>query len=215
MRVYGYRDYDHYVEQQTLANVKKLNRCWATRDMTSTFAKHYRKFRKDPATILCHGSRNGMEVRWFGEEFPEALVLGTDISYTATKFPNQVQWDMQKENPDWIGKWDMIYTNSLDHVTDFHGTLRTIFHQLTMDGLFILDYTIPRPQCNDKPTITDPLDVSYNELKQGLRGADFKVIQENQYYEKEYADYSKKYPHKVMNYEIDSYYFICQKNRRD
>ena len=84
-----------------------------------------------------------------------------------------------------------------------------------MDGLFNLDYTIPRPQCNDKPTITDPLDVSYKELKQGLRGADFKVIQENQYYEKEYADYSKKYPHKVMNYEIDSYYFICQKNRRD
>lgn len=215
MRVYRYRDYDHYVEQQTLANVEKLNRCWATRDMTSTFAKHYRKFRKDPATILCHGSRNGMEVRWFGEEFPAAEVLGTDISYTATKFPNQVQWDMQKENPEWINKWDLIYTNSLDHVIDFIGTLNVICNQLSDDGLFILDYTIMRAECNDKPNATDPLDVSYKELKGGLRGADFKIIQENQYYEKEYVDYSKKYPHKVMNYEIDSYYFICQKNRRD
>lgn len=215
MRVYRYRDYEHYVEQQTLANVEKLNRCWATRDMTNKFAKYYQKIRKDPATILCHGSRNGQEVRWFGEEFPDALTLGTDISYTATKFPNQIQWDMQQENPEWIDKWDLIYTNSLDHVIDFIGTLNVICNQLSDDGLFILDYTIPRAECNDKPNISDPLDVSYKELKQGLRGADFEVIQESQYYEKEYRDYEKKYPHKVKNYQIDSYYFICRKNRRD
>jgi hypothetical protein len=201
MKVYRYRDYEHYVEQQTLANVNKLNWVWATRDMTSTFAKHYRKFRKDPATILCHGSRNGMEVRWFGEEFPEALVLGTDISHTATDFPNQVQWDMQKENPDWIGKWDMVYTNSLDHVTDFHGTLQTIYDQLTILGLFILDYTIWRDN-SIKPSISDALDVSYKELKRGLRVADFEVIQENQYYKNRYQQNDEK---------IDSYYFICQK----
>ena len=201
MKVYRYRDYEHYVEQQTLANVNKLNWVWATRDMTSTFAKHYRKFRKDPATILCHGSRNGMEVRWFGEEFPEALVLGTDISHTATDFPNQVQWDMQKENPNWIGKWDMVYTNSLDHVTDFHGTLQTIYDQLTILGLFILDYTIWRDN-SIKPSISDALDVSYKELKRGLRVADFEVIQENQYYKNRYQQNDEK---------IDSYYFICQK----
>ena len=201
MKVYRYRDYEHYVEQQTLANVNKLNWVWATRDMTSTFAKHYRKFRKDPATILCHGSRNGMEVRWFGEEFPEALVLGTDISHTATDFPNQVQWDMQKENPNWIGKWDMVYTNSLDHVTDFHGTLQTMYDQLTTLGLFILDYTIWRDN-SIKPSISDALDVSYKELKRGLRVADFEVIQENQYYKNRYQQNDEK---------IDSYYFICQK----
>ena len=32
MKVYGYRDYEHYVEQQTLANVNKLDWVWVTRD---------------------------------------------------------------------------------------------------------------------------------------------------------------------------------------
>ena len=105
MKVYGYRDYEHYVEQQTLANVNKLDWVWVTRDAVRFLAKHYRKFRNEPETVLCHGSRNGTEVKWFSEEFPAADVLGTDISHTATDFPNQVQWDMQKENPDWIGKW--------------------------------------------------------------------------------------------------------------
>ena len=201
MKVYGYRDYEHYVEQQTLANVNKLDWVWVTRDAVRFLAKHYRKFRNEPSTVLCHGSRNGTEVRWFGEEFPAADVLGTDISHTATDFPNQVQWDMQKENPDWIGKWDMVYTNSFDHVTDFHGTLQTIYDQLTTQGLFILDYTIWRDN-SIKPSISDPLDVSYKELREGLRDADFHVIQQNQYYTKEYLESGSP---------IDSYYFICKR----
>ena len=108
---------------------------------------------------------------------------------------------MQKENPNWIGKWDMVYTNSLDHVTDFHGTLQTIYDQLTILGLFILDYTIWRDN-SIKPSISDALDVSYKELKRGLRVADFEVIQENQYYKNRYQQNDEK---------IDSYYFICQK----
>lgn len=199
MRVYRYRDYDHYVEQQTLANVKKLDWIWVTREAVRFLAKHYRKFRNEPETVLCHGSRNGAEVKWFNEEFPAADVLGTDISHTATDFPNQVQWDMQKENPDWIGKWDMVYTNSLDHVTDFHGTLNVIRNQLSDDGLFILDYSIWDDE-TIKPSISDPLDVNLSEIEDGLMIAGFEVLQTNWYYREREKEKGMK-----------SYYFICER----
>ena len=197
MKVYEYRDYEHYMEQQTLANTNKIHNIWISREAHSHFCKHYRKFRKDPASILCHGSRNGAEVRWFGNEFPNAEVLGTDISYTATDFPNQVQWDMQKENPEWIAKWDLIYTNSLDHVTDFIGTLEVICNQLSDDGLFILDYTI-WDDVTIKPSISDPLDVSLDEIKNGLAFAGLELIQTNWYRRNEELD-------------MKSYYFICRR----
>jgi len=197
VKIYTYDSYDHYVEQQTLANTNKIDWTWISRRAHGYFCKHYRKFRKDPATILCHGSRNGTEVRWFGEQFPDAECLGTDISYTATDFPNQVQWDMQKENPDWIAKWDLIYTNSLDHVIDFIGTLNVICNQLSDDGLFILDYTIWDDE-TIKPTISDPLDVDLSEIKDGLMITGLEVIQTNWYY-------------RDREVGMKSYYFICKR----
>ena len=48
-------------------------------------------------TVLCHGTRNGAEQRYFKDHWKNAEVLGTEISDTATQFPMTVEWDMQKQ----------------------------------------------------------------------------------------------------------------------
>ena len=70
-----------------------------------------------PKTILCHGTRRGLEQQYIIEYFEniENLeVIGTEISYTATQFPNTIEWDFHEVKDEWIGNVDiMTNTNQL------------------------------------------------------------------------------------------------------
>ena len=142
MEIYKYDSYGHYVKAQTEANKIKIKKVYA-------HAKNFPDFvqrKKDAKNVICHGSRNGAELKYFSSAYakidnPAVQVLGTDISDTATQFENTVQWDMMKPNPEWLGKWDVVYTNSFDHSFDPVGTLKVWGEQLTKDGIIILEFS--------------------------------------------------------------------------
>lgn len=72
---------------------------------------------------LCHGAKTGREVRIFRTALARAggvegvYVLGTDITpeAVAASQGDVIEWDFNRVPKDWLGAWDFIYSNTLDH----------------------------------------------------------------------------------------------------
>jgi hypothetical protein len=92
-------------------------------------------------SVLCHGTRNGAEIRWFRTYLPDvSRVLGTEIADTASQFPNTVQWDFHDLKDEWLGAWDVIYSNSWDHAFDPERAFRNWMRCLSPRGLMFLEH---------------------------------------------------------------------------
>jgi SAM-dependent methyltransferase len=50
-------------------------------------------------------------------------------------------WDFQDENPEWNGKFDFVYTNSLDQAMKPATALSAWAKQLTPDGRIYIEHT--------------------------------------------------------------------------
>lgn len=60
-------------------------------------------------TVLCHGTRNEKEQKLFLKKYPNAEIVGTEISHTAKDFPLTVQWDFHDIKDEWIGKFFIFF----------------------------------------------------------------------------------------------------------
>ena len=106
---------------------------------------------------LCHGSRNGFEQNHLAEVLG-VEVIGTDISETALNFPNTVQWDFHDVKKEWIGKFNFIYTNSLDQSWQPETALKVWMTQIGIGGLIFVEHTnFHGPQSSNK---MDPFGVT-------------------------------------------------------
>lgn len=101
----------------------------------------YASARGTISSVLCHGTRNGAEQRFFKQALPHALVLGTEIGDGASKFPNTIEWDFHDMKPEWAQAWDIVYTNAWDHALDPVRAFRTWASCLSREGLLILEHT--------------------------------------------------------------------------
>jgi len=136
----GAFDYDRYVSVQTDGNKRKINNVWATEELIQHISEYLKSSDLPHKTGLCHGSRNGTEVRWFQKHL-STEVTGTDISDTAADF-GLVQWDFHEVNDEWIKKFDFIYTNSHDHAYDPEKAFGTWINQLTPNGRLFIEHTV-------------------------------------------------------------------------
>lgn len=107
-----------YKAVQEIGNRLKIDRVYAAEGLIERIAAHARANMSNVSGVLCHGTRNGAELRWFAGHFPGAEILGTEISDTAEQFPNTVQWDFHDFREDWRDRWSLIYSNSWDHSHD-------------------------------------------------------------------------------------------------
>lgn len=124
---YGSGGYEAYRQLQIGWNKAKIDAVWADERTLKAIAEDVE--RRGLKTGLCHGARNGYEVEWFRKRLGTE-VIGTDISDTATRFPNMVVQDFHEPRSEWLGKWDFIYTNSLDQAFDPRKALDTWSEQL-------------------------------------------------------------------------------------
>lgn len=132
--------YDQYRDVQIAHNKRKLQNVWADDTTLSAIATDL-KARGLGANGICHGARNGYEVEWFRKTL-QGDVIGTDISETATDFPNMHVWDFQDENPAWAGKFDFVYTNSLDQAMEPQRALSAWAKQLAPTGRIYIEHTM-------------------------------------------------------------------------
>jgi hypothetical protein len=134
--------YAAYREIQMIGNKKKLVKVFAREANIAYLARYATRTIGPQLRVLCHGSRNGAEVQWFRKYLADAAtVLGTDISDTASRFPDMVQWDFHDLKDEWIGAWDLIYTNSWDHAFDPDQAFRTWMSCLSERGLLFLEHS--------------------------------------------------------------------------
>ena len=112
-------DYDSYVKAQTRLNVQKINLNFEGPNITriKKISKYIKKNIPNLNFGLCHGTRTGSEQQDF-KKFLKVDVLGTEISHTATEFPDTIRWDFHEIKDEWINNVCFIFSNSLDHSYD-------------------------------------------------------------------------------------------------
>ena len=140
LRADGSFDYDRYRQLQTAANKENVEKVWAQEGNIEFLAKYIKQTIGPPKFGICHGTRRGLEQQWFRKHL-SCEVIGTEISETATQFPNTVQWDFHEVKPEWIDNLDFIYSNSFDHSYDPEKCLNAWMRCVRPGGLCIIEHS--------------------------------------------------------------------------
>jgi hypothetical protein len=173
MKIWQYDSYGDYVRVQTEGNKLKLKHVFVKK---GTMQK-IRGLFPSAKSFLCHGTRNAAEQKFFQEVYGKDIeVMGTEISDTATQFPNTVQWDFMKVNPDWVGKFDVVYSNSFDHCTDPEHTLKVWSEQIKQNGRLFVELALAVK--NNKSRPMDPLELSREEFVEITNKIELQVVSE-------------------------------------
>lgn len=162
MDLHEYDSYREYVDAQTEANVRKLDWVWVREESIRLIAEHASSYvtpRGEGYRVLCHGTRRGVEQRYFREYLDVLEVLGTEISHTAEDFQDTIQWDFHDVRAGWEGAWDVVYSNALDHSYAPVECVRAWISCLTDSGLLYVE----RDGYCDRSTETDPFGATEEE----------------------------------------------------
>jgi hypothetical protein len=117
VRQVQFTSYDDYVAAQLKTNEAKRDRVWVHQNELRQLAVAILQLVPRPKRGLCHGVRNGVEVRVL-RDLLRCEVWGTEISPSAADFEHVIQWDFHQVKDEWLGAMDFIYSNSLDHSYD-------------------------------------------------------------------------------------------------
>lgn len=126
-------NYNRYIKEQISENKRKIDWIWVTKEDIAYISKFI------TGKGICHGARNGFEVREFSKY--TGKVIGTDISDTASKY-GLIQWDFHKTKKEWIRKFDFVYTNSFDHSYFPELAFRVFMNQLKKGGKCIIHTSV-------------------------------------------------------------------------
>lgn len=159
MKIYEYKSYEEYVEEQIKANKNKILNVWVHPETIGIIAINFP--RKNVSKVICHGTRNGIEMEYFLQEYPLiSEIVGTEISPTAYKFENTVEHDFHEEKEEWVGQFDIVYSNSLDHSYDPVKALTTWTRQLNSGGVLCVELMVGK---SNVVTPSDPLSIEEDE----------------------------------------------------
>jgi len=135
MQVWKYKNYEEYIDAQVKANVLKEETVW----VDEWSIEKCLDYADTASNIICHGTRNGAEQKFFKKYYPDAYVIGTEISHTALKYDMTIKHDFNKQIPEWIEKFDILYSNSFDHAFDPALCFKTWSDQVKPGGLMFLE----------------------------------------------------------------------------
>jgi SAM-dependent methyltransferase len=136
----GEFDYNRYKEIQIQGNRTKIENVWVIEDNIKYLSNYIKSWIKEPTFGLCHGTRRGMEQGWFSK-YLGCEVLGTEISDTASEFPNTIEWDFHEVKNEWIGNVDFIYSNSFDHSYNPAECIKSWMSCLKPGGICIIEHS--------------------------------------------------------------------------
>lgn len=167
MKIYDYDSYEDYKKSQIDANVRKINNSYVDPNSLHFLLNYLvNELTINPKLILCHGTRRGLEQQYIIDFFksikssPE--VIGTEISHTATKYPNTIQWDFHDVKEEWIESTDIIYSNSFDHSYKPIECLDSWMSCLSDNGVCVLEYS---KECDTKSGAIDSFGATLEEYK--------------------------------------------------
>tara|TARA_Y100000401_G_C8299579_1_gene213262 strand:- start:31 stop:762 length:732 start_codon:yes stop_codon:yes gene_type:complete len=141
----GTKDYESYVENQKILNSKKFGvGCNDGIEVFEKIKEEVLNRNSEPTFGLCHGVRSGWENKTLGEQL-NCKVIGTEIGDKFGHPEITIQWDMHEIKDEWIGKCDVIYTNSFDHSYDPIYALNQWSKCLKKTGIIVTQFTEEQP----------------------------------------------------------------------
>jgi len=188
MKIFNYESDTHYRHEQETANIKKLKKIWV---QENTIEKIFNDFGKNCSAVICHGTRNGAEQNFFKKYYPNADIIGTEISKTAGLFANTIQWDFRKQNKDWLEKFDILYSNSFDHTNIPEETLKVWHEQVKKSGCIYIEFCFDSDNNNSRAS--DPLEISEKDLMDLFEKSKLRVIKTYDTHGPNLNDKSKMY----------------------
>lgn len=148
MRLKKFKSHEHYVEVQRRTACRRGPGPYFTDAEIERIARWLKSRGVDgPLRGICHGARAGLEADEIVKHFPAADVFGTDLfpySGKSDRHPGEskvVEWDFSERRSEWIGAFDLIYSNSLDHARDPEGTVAVWMEQLKPGGHLCVQWT--------------------------------------------------------------------------
>jgi len=167
MTLFEYPDYDTYRRVQIAGNHAKLRRQFVKESHVRLLSTYLLADMPPIRFGLCHGTRRGAEQAWFRTHLGEgAEVIGTEISDTARRYANTVQWDFHDPNPDWSNRADFVYSNSWDHAFAPERAFGAWIEALRPGGRMLLDHG--REQMPASANALDPFGITFERLQQFL-----------------------------------------------
>lgn len=159
MKIYEYKDYDEYIKAQKETTDHKYGKLVYVRESVVR-GIHLALKDEKIESILCHGTRSGEEQKLFKRIF-NCYVWGSELSEKATNADMTTIWDFNKVNPEWVGKFDIVYSNALDHSITPIETLKVWADQLSENGRLLIEWTDSQ---NSKTIWSDPLSATEKEV---------------------------------------------------
>lgn len=147
----GKFDYSSYKATQVEGNKRKIHNVWAKEENIKFISDYLREQIKDIEFGLCHGTRRGLEQKWF-KKYLRCYVLGTEISDTAAQFEDTIEWDFHNVKDSWINSVDFIYSNSFDHSYDPESCINAWADCLKKGGIAVIEHS----SGHEKATALDP-----------------------------------------------------------
>jgi len=142
LQIYKYKNLEEYKSSQEKANIRKINSVWVKEDVIIEISSYINSHIKDVSFGICHGTRGGAEQNFFKKHIINKVkIIGTEISSTATQFPDTIEWDFHNIKNEWIDNVDFIYSNALDHSYDPQYALTQWLKCLNENGLCFLEHT--------------------------------------------------------------------------
>jgi hypothetical protein len=170
-------DMETYRQVQTLANKAKIDWRSVAPEEIAYLCRTLSDAGVKLGAVLCHGTRNAAEQTFFRAQLPNAEIIGTEISDTASQFPMTIQWDFHETKPEWRGHFDLVFSNSWDHTYDPHKLFPAWLSCIAPNGALVLEWsTIHGKTTAD---VVDPFRASLEGLtgllKQHIQSLDFAV----------------------------------------
>lgn len=145
-RRHKFKDQAAYQKTQIELTAKKVRRGKANLStsvhiLETIIDTHTREVSRPIKQGLCHGVRLGQELDVFETLCPESKWYGTEINPDLCDGSRILNVDFKEVLSDWPGRFDVIYSNSLDHSDDPHATLKAWMSCLNPWGRIYLEWT--------------------------------------------------------------------------
>ena len=171
MKLFKYSDHEEYIKAQKegIYNHRSVsdnvNYEWIQKSEVEFLQKdviepHFRERNHSPKHGICHGAKLGKENVWF-QDVTKFEWIGTDLVIESDEKMNLINWDFHEIKPEWKEKFDVVYSNSLDHSYDPEKALKRWFQCLNNNGICIIEHSDNDTYNNE----TDPFGATFDEYK--------------------------------------------------
>ena len=131
-----------YIKAQRAVTLRKIERARVLVSVKTVNAIWHHFYMPTVFKGLCHGVRQGGELALFESKFGGGDWIGTEIVEELCDGERIIHANFSDPpRPEWLGHFDIIYSNSLDHARDPLETVKTWLTCLVPNGFLYIEWT--------------------------------------------------------------------------